>query len=171
MNLAYKGAIAALLLASAATPALAQSSANASGTATAKIIRPITVTKNADLAFGTLVRGAGTATVSNAGARSTGGAVVALSSTTAGNAQFTIDGEGGQAISVVVPTTVTMTRVGGSETLDVTTTNDAPVSPALSNSLGSAGSLVVKVGGSLTLTAATATGDYSGPLVVSASYN
>ena len=41
----------------------------------------------------------------------------------------------------------------------------------LNNTLGNAGSLVVKVGGSFTVTDSTATGDYTGTLTVSSSYN
>lgn len=90
---------AAALVAAVASPAFAQSSASTTGTGSVTIVRPLTITKNADLAFGTVVRpatGSGTAVVSAAGARSVTGGVVGLSSgATPAAAQFTVSGEGG----------------------------------------------------------------------------
>lgn len=171
-----KLAASALFLMAATLPAHAQQSASDSATATAKIIRPIAVTKDQDMTFGTLVRGSGTVTVSNTGSRSVTGDVQQLASTSASNAQFTVAGEGGQSIAVTVPATVTMTNTTGSgaETLTITTTNDMSGSAGaqtLSNALGTDGDLVVKIGGSFPLTTATATGVYSGSFTVSANYN
>ena len=171
------GAATALLVVGFAAPSFAAATASDSSTVTAKIIRPISVTKNADLAFGTIVRptvggGSSVVAVDTAGSRSvTGGDAVALGTTTAAAAQFTIAGEGGQSISVTVPATFDL---GGPGTVTVTTTNDMSGSAAsqlLNGSLGGGGSLVVKVGGSFTVTDSTATGDYTGTLTVSSSYN
>lgn len=176
MKFNLKFAAAALLMVAASIPAHAQQTASASANATAKIIRPIVVTKNADLAFGTLVRGAGSVTVSTLGARSVTGGVEALASTSASNARFTVDGEGGQAITVTIPATFDLTNQTGSgaETLTVTTSNDMTGlagAQTLSNSLGADGNLVVKVGGAFPLTATTATGSYSGSFSLTAAYN
>lgn len=171
------GAATALMIVGFAAPSFAAATASDSSTVTAKIIRPISVTKNADLAFGTIVRptvggGSSVVAVDTAGARSvTGGDAVALGTTSAAAAQFTIAGEGGQSISVSVPASFNLT---GPSTVPVTTTNDlsgSASSQLLSNALGAAGSLVVKVGGSFTVTDSTATGDYTGTLTVSSSYN
>jgi Domain of unknown function (DUF4402) len=167
-------AVAALTV-SVAAPALAQS-ASTTGTGSITVIRPLTLTKNADLRFGTVVRpssGAGTAVVSAAGARSVTGGVVGLSSgDTPQAAQFTVDGEGGQSISVTIPATFSIAN--GTDTLTVTTSNNlsgSAASQTLSNALGSAGSLSFRVGGSVPVASTTATGAYTGTFTVSAAYN
>ena len=163
----------ALVAFGAAAPAMAQS---AIGQGSITVIRPLTVAKNADLRFGTVVRpseGAGSVAVSTAGARTVAGGVAALSSGDAPQAaQFTIDGEGGQSVSVNVPSSFTMSN--GSDSLTVTTTNSlgaAASAQTLSNSLGSAGSLNVRVGGTVPVSATAATGVYTGTFTVSAAYN
>lgn len=156
--------------------ASAQSTASASGQGSITVIRPLTVTKSADMKFGTVVRpstGSGSVVVSNAGARTVSGGVVALNSgDTPQAAQFNIDGEGGQSVSVTVPATFTMAN--GSESLTVTTSNNLGTNASaqtLSNALGSAGSLNVRVGGSVALPSTAATGVYTGTFTVSAAYN
>lgn len=169
-------AAAALITVAVAAPAMAQSSAQTTGTGSITVIRPLTITKNADLKFGTVVRpstGSGTVAVSAAGARSVAGGVVGLSSgDTPQAAQFTVDGEGGQSISVTIPATFSIAN--GSDTLTVTTSNNLSGSAAtqtLSNSLGSAGSLSFRVGGSVPVASTSPTGTYSGTFTVSAAYN
>jgi len=168
-------ALGVLALTAIAAPAMAQS-ASTTGQGSITVIRPLTITKNADLAFGTVVRpstGAGTAVVSAAGVRSVTGGVVGLSSgDTPQAAQFTVDGEGGQSVSVTIPATFSIAN--GSDTLTVTTSNNLTGSAAaqtLSNALGSAGSLVFKVGGSVPVASTAPTGLYSGAFTVSAAYN
>jgi hypothetical protein len=167
---------AAALAAAVASPVLAQSSASTTGTGSITVIRPITITKNADLAFGAVVRpatGSGTAVVSAAGARSVTGGVVGLSSgATPAAAQFTVSGEGGQSISVTIPATFSMAN--GADTLTVTTSNNLTGSASaqtLSNATGAAGTLVFNVGGSVPIASTTPTGLYSGSFTVSAAYN
>lgn len=159
-----------------AAPAMAQSTASTTGTGSITVIRPLTITKNADLKFGTVVRpgtGAGTAVVSAAGARSVTGGVVGLASgDTPQASQFTVAGEGGQSISVTVPATFTMAN--GTDSLVVTTTNNLVGSAGaqtLSNAMGAAGSLVFNVGGSVPIASTTTTGAYTGTFTVSAAYN
>ena len=163
----------AMIAASISASAFAQS---ASGSGSITVLRPLTVTKNADLRFGTVVRpatGSGTAVISNAGVRSVTGGVAGLASgTTPGAAQFTLAGEGGQSVSVTVPATFNI--LNSTETLVITTTNDMAGSAGaqlLSGALGTAGSLVVNVGGSVPITSTTATGLYTGTFTVSAAYN
>ena len=169
-------AAAALITVAVAAPAMAQSSAQTTGTGSITVIRPLAITKNADLKFGTVVRpstGSGTVAVSAAGARSVAGGVVGLSSgDTPQAAQFTVEGEGGQSISVTIPATFSIAN--GSDTLTVTTSNNLSGSAAtqtLSNSLGSAGSLSFRVGGSVPVASTSPTGTYSGTFTVSAAYN
>ena len=111
--------------------------------------------------------------VSAAGARTVAGGVVGLASgDTPQAAQFTVDGEGGQSVSVTIPATFTMAN--GTDTLTVTTTNNLSGSAAaqtLSNSLGSAGSLAFRVGGSVPVASTSPSGVYTGSFTVSAAYN
>ena len=131
------------------------------------------MTKNVDLAFGTIIRGEGTVTIAadNTNTRTAGGAlgVVGAGQTAA---KFTLNGEGAQVVSVTVPATFDMANssVGGTP-LTVTTSKDIDGTVALSNTLGSAGTKVFYVGGSIDITATTASGAYSGTFTVSANYN
>lgn len=175
MSIRVLAAAVAVVTVGLAGPAFAQS-ASTTGTGSITVIRPLTLTKNADLKFGSVVRpstGSGNVVVSSAGARSVTGSVVALSSGDSPQAaQFTVDGEGGQSVSVTIPATFTMAN--GSDTLTVTTSNNLTGSAAaqtLSNALGAAGSLVFKVGGSVPVLSTTPTGAYSGTFTVSAAYN
>jgi hypothetical protein len=172
--------LAAAAIFAVASSAHAQASASQTTNASASIFRPITLTKNTDLSFGTVVRpssGADTVNIAAAdGARtlSTGNAV-ALSSgahTAPGRATFTVAGEGGQAFSIAVPATFSMTRSGGSETLTITLAATA-TSGTLTGALGdsSSGSATFGVGGAMPLTSTTASGAYTGSFVTTVAYN
>ncbi|VXA90254.1 conserved exported hypothetical protein [Brevundimonas sp. G8] len=168
-------AAAALVLTAIAAPAMAQS-ASTTGSGSITVIRPLTITKTADLKFGTVVRpgtGAGTVVVSAAGARSVTGGVAGLTSgDTPAAAAFSVAGEGGQSVSVTIPASFTMAN--GTDSLTVTTSNSltgSAASQTLSNALGSAGSLAFSVGGSVPVASTTTTGAYTGTFTVSAAYN
>jgi hypothetical protein len=164
-------AAAALLAFASASTAFAQSD---TGSGTITILRPVTVTKDADLAFGTVTRpasGSGLVTVATTGARTVAAGIVEVGAGTTA-AQFTIDGEGGQSVSITVDANFNMSQ-GGTD-LAVTTSNNLPgglTTQALSGSLGSAGALVVLVGGEVTLADTTPTGTYTGTFTVAAAYN
>ena len=169
-------AAAALVLIALASPSLAQSNSSTTGSGSITVIRPLTLTKTADLKFGTVVRpatGSGTAVINAAGARSVTGGVVGLASGDApAAAAFSVAGEGGQSVSITVPASVSMAN--GTDALVVTTSNSltgSVASQTLSNALGSAGSLAFSVGGSVPIGASTATGAYTGTFTVSAAYN
>ena len=152
MKLAHQ--IALVLLASAATlPAFA---AETTASASVKVLRPIAVSKNTDLAFGTVIKPA------------SGTDTVAVANTSSDAASFTISGEGAQAITVTVDSSFEM--VNGSDKFTVTTSADKTGAQALSGTLGSAGALAVKVGGSFALPAEAATGNYSGSFKIAAVY-
>ncbi|RYD91987.1 MAG: DUF4402 domain-containing protein, partial [Sphingomonadales bacterium] len=85
-------------------------------------------------------------------------------------AKFTINGEGGQVVEVTVPANFVMTRSGGAETLTVTLDPDLGATTTLLNSLGSAGSRPLNIGGSFSVPAATVTGLYTGTFDVSVEY-
>ena len=176
MKHALKIALAAAALTAIAAPAMAQSSATQSTNATVKIVQPITLTKNSDLAFGTVVKpssGTNTVTISNASdtpaLTGAGDAALASGSTTS-RAAFTVGGEGGQTFSITVPASVNMTRSGGSETLAVTLTASGATG-TLSGSMGSAGSTTFTVGGAFTVASTTLSGNYSGAFNTTVAYN
>jgi len=154
------------------SPALAQTS-TAATTATTTIVRPVTIQKDSNLIFGTIIRPtAGTSVVSLPSGSDTvsadGTGVAILGGTS--RAKYTIAGEGGQAVSITVPGTFSMTRVGGSETLLVSLSSDLGASTSLSSSLGNAGTKNLNVGGSFELSTGSLTGAYSGTFDVTVAY-
>jgi len=168
-------ALAAVVIAAVAAPAMAQTSATQSTSATVKIVQPITLTKNSDLAFGTVVKptsGSNTVTISTSSDTPalTGAGDAALATSTTSRADFTVGGEGGQTFSITAPASVNMTRSGGSETLAVTLTKSA-ASGSLSGSIGSAGTASFDVGGAFTVNSSTVSGAYSGSFNTTVAYN
>lgn len=168
------GASAALALAQ--TVQAQPTSASATATASATVIQPITLVKTTDLAFGALVRpslGSNTVTIDpNSGNRSITGTGDASMTTnqTVSRATYSVAGEGGSTFSVTVPTSFTMRRAGGSETLPVAL-NASAIAGALSGSIGSVGSANFSIGGSLPLSATTVAGNYTGTFDVTVGYN
>lgn len=144
------------------------------GLAHATVLRPILVTANANLAFGRILRpstGAGSASVDAAtGARSlTGTGALGLSSPTPTRATYSVSGEGGQAFSLGLPGSVSLTGPGTPLTVALTST--ATGAQTLSSALGSAGTFAFGVGGSFPVNATTATGLYQGTFAVTVQYN
>lgn len=180
MNIIRTLALTALATFAIASGAHAQASASQTTSASATIFRPITLTKNTDLRFGTIVRPAsGSDTVNIAaadGARTlSSNNAVALTSgahQAPSRATYTVAGEGGQAFSITIPASFTMTRTGGSETLTIALTATA-TSGTLTGTLGdsSSGSATFGVGGAMPITSTTASGAYSGTFVTTVAYN
>lgn len=154
--------------------ALAQSSAGVSTTGSARIVQPIAITKNSDLAFGTVVRptsGSNTVTIDQtAGTRSlSGGGDAVLVTSTTSRASYTVGGEGGQTFSITVPATFSMTgSTSGTITVNLTPT---ATTGTLSGAVGAAGSATFGVGGDFTLPSTQATGNYSGSFTATVAYN
>ena len=157
-----------------ALPAVAhaQTSASVSASGSTTIMRPITITKTADLAFGKIVKpgtGSGTVTLANSADTVTAAAgAVAVAGGTTSRAKFTIDGEGGQAVSVSVPSSFTMSK--GVDSITVTLSPDLGSSVTLSNALGAAGTASLNVGGSFSLPSTQVTGVYTGNFTVTVAY-
>lgn len=145
-------------------------SATATGSVT--IIRPLTITKNSDLAFGRIVQprtGTGTVTLANTGNSVVAAAgAVALSGITTSRAQFTVDGEGGQVVTTSIPSSVTLTS--GSATIPVTLAPDFGSTVTLSGALAAAGSSTLNVGGSFNLPNTQTPGAYTGSFTVTVAY-
>lgn len=144
------------------------------GTGTAQVIRPLSVTTGTSLRFGTVSApqsGFGPGSVSinaQSGARTVADGVTAVSSTF-GPAQFTINGEGGQTVSVSASPTFLLTF--GTTSLTVATSVWSN-STTLSSALGTAGSVSSYVGGTLSgISSTTPGGTYSGTFTITAAYN
>jgi len=166
-------ALSGIMALGVSVPAIAQSD---TGSGSITIVRPLTVTNDTDMKFGTIIRptlGAGSVTVPAAagtGRTMTGTGVAALNSGgNASAAKFTLDGEGGQVVSVTVPGTFSM--ASGQNSLTVTTSKDIGATITLSGALGDAGTKVFYVGGSVPIADDTVSGAYEGTFTVTASYN
>lgn len=155
------------------TSAFAQATASTSASGSVTLIRPITITKTADLEFGRVVKptaGTGTVSMTNASDTTTASAgAVALAGITTSRAKFTIDGEGAQVVNITVPATFVITNTV--DNITVTTTQNLGASTTLSGALGAAGNASLNVGGSFSVPAANSTGLYTGTLNVSVAYN
>lgn len=154
-----------------ATPAFAAPvSASPAAKASARIVKPLTLTATRDLNFGTIV--VGTLTGPQTVAVSQGGALSGCTgqltcSGTVASAQYRVTGTNNFTVNVAaVSSNLTNTTSGGSQTLAFTP--DAPATVALGNS-GAAGVLFT-VGGSIDIDATTVDGLYEGDINVTVDY-
>jgi hypothetical protein len=148
------------------------------GTAQVTVVRALSITPNrATLNFGILIRppaGTGTATIDTTG---TGGIAVAggvalMPSNTHNNADFLINGEGGQLVFITVDPAFTMNGPAGS-TLTVNTSAANAGLKLFDGSLGGANvtPIDVVVGGAITIPSNQHVGAYNGSFNVTAVYN
>lgn len=150
-----------------ATGAQAQvASSSASTKATVKILKPITISEDKALDFGTvIVDQAGSVSLPATAAGVSVCTTVTCLAGTSSSGQFTVSGTKNEKFSVTMPATVNMTGPG---TLAVTLTNNLPTGgPKLDTS----GLYKLAVGGSFTVTATQAEGTYTGTYAVSVNYN
>lgn len=170
-------AAAAVAAVAAAAPATAQNAAVGAlpkATAGARLIKPLTLTKLADLNFGTIVMGAITdnqvVTISGAGVVTcgSGGSLTCTNTAqaTAAAASYRVTGTQGQVVVISSsPSSLSTTNAGGSTLLF---TPIAPANLTLQSS-GDAGN-DFNVGGSITVTSSTVDGVYSGEVDVQVAY-
>lgn len=161
--------IAFILTSIISNQANAQNSATDSANASVTLITPISITKTADLNFGTFVasEASGTITMTPAGAVSTGGGVTEISGGNTSAATFTVAGQTGQSYAITLPA-AEVTLVGGTEgesvVLDTFTSN-----PTDTGIVGTDGT--VSVGGTLTVPANCKADTYTGTFDVTVNYN
>ncbi|MBS0362848.1 MAG: DUF4402 domain-containing protein [Proteobacteria bacterium] len=154
------------------TAAVSETTPTSGGTGRflATVIRSIAVSKTSDLSFGRVERpvaGSGSVSIDAVTGLRTLTNAVGLDSPSPTRATFNITGEGGQAFTVTVPPTFTMS---GPQALTVTTSNSS-AAPVLSGNLGSQGSFVFGVGATAPLSSTTPSGDYTGSFTVTVAYN
>ena len=152
------------------TSSFAQATATASASAT--IITPITIVKNVDMNFGNVAVSAslaGTVVLAPAGTRTTGGAGgVTLPSTTGtvAGADFTVSGQASYTYAVTLPSTASLT-----DGTHFMTVNAFTSSPATTGTLSSGGTQDLKVGATLNVSAAQASGVYTNATAVPVTVN
>jgi len=156
-----------------ATPAFAAPvAASPKAKASAKIVKPLTLTAQRNLDFGTIVNGLAvggtrTITVSNAGVRGGCDATVVVCSGTPASAQYLVTGTNNMTINVdTTGSNLTNTTSGGNETLAFTP--DADFTLALGNS-GASG-VQFTLGGAITIADTTVGGLYVGDIEVTVDY-
>ncbi len=149
----------AIVLAGFASASYAQSTATA--TATATIITPISITKNADMSFGNIAVQAstgGTVVLAPAGTRTrTSGVTLPATTGTVTAASFTVNGTGTYTYAITLPSSATLTRASGSETM---VANAFTSNPSATGAL-TAGTQDIAVGATLNVAAAQVPGVYT----------
>lgn len=148
-------------------------------TATSTVIAPIGITAPVVLSFGKFAPGAGgSVTISNSGARTGAGVILSSTASTQTAARFDVTGEGsstyaithsgvtvlsGPTVATVVQT-MALAKTSDLTGADVTTGNVA-------TGTLTTGAQSIYVGGTLTVDAAQAAGDYTGAVTVTVEYN
>jgi len=163
--------IAALALTAAPAQAASLVSATPQAVAKVRILKALTLTRNADLDFGTVVLGSGAwggevVSVDTAGARICGGGTNLTCSATPAAAAYNVTGSNNAVVVVTVPASVVITN--GTDNLTVTTSKSIGATVTMPNS-GNTG-VDFNIGGSITLASTTADGFYQGDIVVTADY-
>jgi len=154
------------LLVTGAAFAQVGSSATATASAFAKVITPITITKTADLNFGTIISGpAGTVTVTPAGVETAAGASIVSPNPNVSAAQFNVTGEPSTAYSISLPSSITISN--GAQTMTVDNFSSTPTPNGLLSGLGAQS---LQVGARLNVLANQAVGSYSGTFSVTVAY-
>jgi hypothetical protein len=145
----------------------------ATNTAGARIIAPITITSDVNMHFGTIARGtvASTILLTPAGARSVATGDAALSGLAPAHAagSFTVSGEPTAGYSITLPLDGTVTLAGPGPSMGV---NGFTSNPSGTGTIGAGGTQTLTVGATLSVGAATQTsGNYSGTFQVTVNYN
>lgn len=147
---------------------LAQS---ASATGSVRLLTPISIIKNLDLRFGSVLtaNAAGTVVIGHTGAavRTMGSYTdLATGADPFGAAQFTVSGTKSQKFAVTLPSSILLAGPGASLTVDSFTTDFTA-----GGTLDAAGTKIILVGAKLTIPANQEGGTYSGTFNVTVAYN
>jgi Mat/Ecp fimbriae major subunit len=162
---AIKAALVGSVFAAAALSGTSAQAATASASATAKILTQVTVTKTADLDFGTIAIGTsgGTVTVGNTDNRTCGAGLVCSASVV--SAKFTVAGTASQNVGITADPSVTLNRAGGGASMSATLATSASTA-----TLSTGGAASFAVGGVLTVGGTQQAGDYTGTFNVTVNY-
>ena len=156
----FKAIVTAAVVIGFTNSSFAQATATAS--CSANIITPITIVKTVDMNFGNVAVSAtvaGTAVLTPAGTRTTGGGGgVTLPATTGtvAAASFTVSGQALYTYAITLPPSCTISS--GSNTMNV---NAFTSTPSTTGTLSSGGSQTLAVGATLNVIAGQASGAYT----------
>ena len=152
-----------------ATPAIAANSASAPFTARATIVKPLTLVKASDLDFGTITMGAALTSSNVVVGRSGGPASSCGTNLTCTGTQtaasFNVTGVALQTLNVSLSPLASLVN-----TADATKTVAFSANPDASVTLDNLGAGSFDIGGSITVAATTADGDYLGSVDVTVTY-
>ena len=170
MKTMFKAALAATVATSLfAAPAFAANSDTKPFTAKATIMKPLTLTNTGDLDFGTITMGAALSSSNVVVGRSGGTATTScganLTCSTPAAATFSVTGVALQTLAVTLGTVSPLKN-----TADNTKTVSFSADPDTSVSLDSTGAGSFDIGGSITVLATTADGNYTGTVDVTVAY-
>lgn len=146
-------------------------SASTTASASAVIIAPLTITKNVDLHFGTIMRSAtaGTVTVSptDGNRSSLGGVTLSALAPLHSRAQFTVEGESGKTYGITLPTVDVIITNAASDQMEVNAFTSDPTPTGTIT----AGTSTLYVGATLNVDANQPSGAYTGTFSVTVNYN
>jgi spore coat protein U-like protein len=163
-NRAAAGLVLATVALSAATVHAAPVTTQA--TVKARVLKQITVTKTADLDFGTIVAGtaASTVGVSTASSRTCGSGLTCTG--TASSANFNISGTNNAVVTITGDNSVTLANGSGGTMTAALTRSASTITLANSGAVGGS----FQVGGTLNIAANQADGNYTGTFNVTVDY-
>ncbi len=155
---------AALSAVSFASAASAATSATAN--ASAEVLTTLTLTANSSLNFGQIAANTGGSVTVNADSTASSSGTL-ISTGTRAPAGFTVTGTPNASVVLTLPTSATLTRSGGTDTMSISGLN---AHPAGAFQLGSTGSSNFSIGGTLTVASGQVAGVYNGTFSVSVEY-
>jgi len=168
MKTMFKAALAATVATGLfAAPAFAANSDTEAFTATARIVKPLTLKKNVNLDFGiitmdpTLV--SANVTVSQAGVVTCGTGLTCTGTPTA--AEFEVAGVANQGLTVTVQNITALTDTVSGDTLTFSASAPGTIT------LDSTGADIFNIGGTITVPAGTADGTYGADIDVTVTYS
>jgi hypothetical protein len=135
--------------------------------ATATVVQAMNITETTPMEFGYFSASASPGTINQSGTTSGDVTAISASGITRSGAVFAVSGSGAAGYTFTLPSTATLTRSGGSETMTATLSF---ASGNASRNLSS-GTESVTINGSLAVSANQAAGSYSGTYTVSVAYN
>jgi len=174
-------ALSALALLGAAGVQTVQAANSDSATATATVLTPIAIAKNADLDFGSVVAGNGNVTLNTSGGRTASGGTGLPSGGSPSAAHFTVTGTGNNTFSIDYTGSSSVLTSVASDTMNVAwiaevVATAAPTAYATTGANPATGTLAsgtahIYVGGQLTVASPQPAGTYTGTVQLTVAYN
>jgi len=154
------------------TISFGQNSSQASASAGARIVTPLTITNDEELEFGDIISAANTVTITTDGERSatTPAALLVTASRTPQAAQFTVVGEASLGYTVLISESITLTGEATSETMTVDNFLHNATGTLGATTSETPGEETFSVGADLTVGATQASDIYTGSFTVTVTY-